>query len=404
MVAWQNAENSFQRRAILEHLVPTTRDEYVDAVIALAEDEDEAIRSLAFTLLRTLDIADLNSRATAAATRRTVRSLVRYCVTNPHPGLLARLLNSKRMPWSLVKEFWMTPQEELWRTLVANKNFIIFSHPENTAIAAFIDSFNKAVAAVYREQISWVTPKELAAFVPPPEAEDAPLAAPAAAPAATDDFAGRVVIKGIDTFHGGIEADGISLDDLVAPGQEMNVSGALFDTGQDVIAQEDEVIDLDSIELDVPDFLLAENPFAGMAADEIALHKQKIADIIGHLTMGERVKLATVGNMEARKILIKDQRRIVAIAVLGNGGITPGEIAALAVNPTTFQDIIEHIANTRNLSKSYVVKLALVLNPKTPIKTAMKYLEVVRRSDLKRVAGSKNVSPIIRKFAEKRMH
>jgi hypothetical protein len=29
---------------------------------------------------------------------------------------------------------------------------------------------------------------------------------------------------------------------------------------------------------------------------------------------------------------------------------------------------------------------------------------VVRRSDLKKVAASKNVSPIIRKFAEKRMH
>lgn len=397
---WQKAENSFQKKAILDHLIPTTHDEYIDAVIAFAEDGDEEVRSSAFDRLKAVDISELTKRATAAASRRIVRALVRYCVTNPHPGLVARLLNSKKMPWSLVKEFWMTPQEELWRTLVANRNFIVFSHPERDPIAAFIRSFSHAIADTYREQIGWVTPKEIAAFVVPSEEEELPAAAPAE-PAV--DFTDRVVIKGVDTFHDGIEADGISLDDLIAPGQEMNVTGALFDTGQQVIAEEDEVVDLDSVELDVPDFLLTENAFAGMAAEEIALHKQKVADIVRDLSMGQRLKLATVGNMEVRKLLIKDPRRLVAMAVLGNGGITPGEIAALAINPATFQDVIEHISNNRNLSKSYIVKFALVQNPKTPIKTAMKYLEVIRRADLKKVADNKGISPIIKNMAKKRI-
>lgn len=411
MAVWQNAGNAAQKKAILEHFLPTTHDEYVDAAIAFAEDEDEAIRSLAFVRLRSLDIADLIKRATAAATRRTVRTLARYCVVNPHPGLIARLLNSKKLPWSLVKEFWLTPQEDLWRVLAANRNFVLFSHPQNATITEFLDSFNKAIAAVYREQVQWVTEKELAAFVYPSEQEEIPTVAPVAAPdtasgvpaGETVDFTDRVVIKGIDTFHGGLEADGVSLEDLVQPGQEMNISGALFDTGEGVVAADDEVVDLDSVELDVPDFLLADNPFEGMTPEDIALHRQKIQDILKNLTMGERVKLATVGNMEVRKLLIKDPRRIVAMAVLGNGGITPGEVATLAINPATFQDVVEHIANNRNLSKSYMVKFALVMNPKTPIKVAQKFLEIVRRADLKKVAENKGITPIIRNMAKKRM-
>ncbi len=407
MAVWQNAGNAAQKKAILEHFLPTTHDEYVDAAIAFAEDEDDAIRSLAFVRLRSLDIADLIKRATAAATRRTVRTLARYCVANPHPGLIARLLNSKKLPWSLVEEFWLTPQEDLWRALVANRNFVLFSHPQNATIATFLDSFNKAIAAVYREQVQWVTEKELAAFVRPSEQEEVPSVAPVAAPGGpegeTVDFTDRVVIQGIDTFHGGVEVEGVSLEELVQPGQEMNVSGALFDTGEGVVAADDEVVDLDSVELDVPDFLLAENPFEGMTPEDIALHRQKIQDILKSLSMGERVKLATVGNMEVRKMLIKDPRRIVAMAVLGNGGITPGEIAGLAINPATFQDVVEHIANNRNLSKSYMVKFALVMNPKTPIKVAQKFLEIVRRADLKKVSENKGITPIIRNMAKKRM-
>ncbi|HOW51122.1 MAG TPA: hypothetical protein PLV42_03640 [bacterium] len=388
MVVWQSAENSFQKKAILDHLLPTTHDEYVDALVAFAEDEDENIRSVAFDRLKTVEIADLNKRADAAATRRTIRALVRYCVTNPHPGLIARLLNSKRLPWSFVKQYWMTPQEDLWRTLVANKNFILFSHPDRDPIAAFIHAFNHAIADSYREQIKWVTPKELAAFIRPAE----------------EDEGEKMTVTALDAMQAfDIEGVEVGEEELVMPGMEMDVSGALFDTGQGVVAEENEVVDLDSVELDVPDFLLIENPFEGLSREEMERERRKIADIIKDLTMGQRLKLATVGNLEARKILIKDPRRLVAMAVLGNGGITPGEVAALAINPATFQDVIEHIANNRNLSKSYMVKFALVQNPKTPIKIAMRLLEIVRRADLKKVADNKGISPIIKNMAKKRM-
>ncbi len=198
-----------------------------------------------------------------------------------------------------------------------------------------------------------------------------------------------------------------SREDAVAAldeGQEINISGALFDTGQGVVTEDDEVVDLDSIDLEVPDFLLVEDPFAGMSKEEIAEHRKNIADIIDKLTMPQRMKLATVGNMEARKLLIKDPRRMVAMAVLSNGGITPGEIAALAGNPATMQDVVEYIASSRNLCKNYMVKVALVTNPKTPIKTGMLFLDVIRRADLKKIAESKNISPIIRNMAKKRIH
>ncbi len=183
----------------------------------------------------------------------------------------------------------------------------------------------------------------------------------------------------------------------------MDVSGALFDTGKGVVTEEDAVVDLDTVELDVPDFLLSDTAFEGLSREEAAEKRKKIAEIIGTLTMPQLVKLATVGNMEVRKILIKDPRRMVAMAVLSNGGITPMEIAMLAISPITAQDVIEHIANSRVLSKSYLVKCALAMNPKTPVKMAMRYVEVLRRADLKKVAENKNISPLIRNMAKKRM-
>ncbi|HNT27096.1 MAG TPA: hypothetical protein PKH10_02860 [bacterium] len=420
---WRRAQDPVQKKAILDQFLPLTRDDYVSAVIAFADDENDEVRSLAFEKLKALDHAVLIKRVRPDMSRATVRTLARLCVADPNPQLIAALVNSKRLTWPVIKERWLSPNEELWRALIVNRSFILLSHPDREAVLAFLKTFSASLTAAYREQLGWVTPKELKEFVVPSDEEPRPPEPPAPVKAPADKSApvtpagpvppvtpidapegDRLLIKGLDSFE---EVAEPSREDAVAAldeGQEINISGALFDTGQGVVTEDDEVVDLDSIDLEVPDFLLVEDPFAGMSKEEIAEHRKNIADIIDKLTMPQRMKLATVGNMEARKLLIKDPRRMVAMAVLSNGGITPGEIAALAGNPATMQDVVEYIASSRNLCKNYMVKVALVTNPKTPIKTGMLFLDVIRRADLKKIAESKNISPIIRNMAKKRIH
>lgn len=425
---WRRAQDPVQKKAILDQFLPLTRDDYVSAVIAFADDENDEVRSLAFEKLKALDIPLLLKRVRPDMSRATVRTLARLCAADPHPQLIAALVNSKRLTWPVVKERWLSPNEELWRVLIVNRSFILLSHPDREAVLAFLKSFSPSLTAAYREQLGWVTPKELKDFVAPSDEEPRPPEPPdfvkttpdktADKPAHTPDKPGptapvtpidapegdRLLIKGLDSFE---EVAEPSHEDAIASaeeGQQIDIGGALFDTGQGVLTEDDEVVDLDSIDLEVPDFLLVEDPFAGLSKEEIAEHRKNIAEIIDKLTMPQRMKLATVGNMEARKLLLKDPRRMVAMAVLSNGGITPGEIAGLAGNPATMQDVVEYIAGSRNLCKNYMVKVALVMNPKTPIKTGMLFLDVLRRADLKKIAESKNISPIIRNMAKKRIH
>ncbi len=403
---WRTAASSEQKKAILDRLIPLTKDDYVDAVIAFSEDADSAIREAAFAELRKVSPADLMRRIGASALAPTIRAAMRYCVVDPHPGVVARLIASRHVTWPLVTELWMRPQEELWRTLVATKSFVVLSHPFREETARFLDSFSRALAAEYREQIGWVTEKDLAAAgKPTPAAEPAPATPPPPSPSAAPDTPGRVIIAGVDTLldEGGAEGIALENEKIVEEGQQIDVAGALFDTGKGIVTEEDEVVDLDAVELDVPDFMLSDTVFEGLSREEAAQMRTKISEIIGKLAMPQLVKLATVGNMEVRRILIKDPRRLVAMAVLSNGGITATEIAALAGNPMTSQDVVEHIANNRVLAKHYMVKFSLAMNPKTPVKLAMRYVEVLRRADLKKVADNKNVSPLIRNMAKKRM-
>jgi len=403
---WRTAQTSEQKRAILDHLIPLTKDDYVDAIIAFVEDDDPSIRDAAFARLRSTEPNEIIRRLNASAPIGTIRAAMRYCVADPHPGIIGRLISLRRLSWDLVTELWFRPQEELWRTLVLSKGFVVLSIPQQAEVVSFLGRFSTALADQYREQVAWVTEKEIAAYTAPqplaekpPQEEPIVPAPPTPPPQETSD---RVIIAGVDTL---LEDDDTEtdLEKIIAEGQTLDVSGALFDTGKGIVTEEEEVVDLETVELDVPDFMLTDKAFEGLSKEEIALNRKKIMEIINTLTMPQLVKLAMVGNMEVRRILIKDPRRTVAMAVLSNGGITPREIAALAGNPVTAQDVVEHIANNRTLSKNYIVKFALAMNPKTPVKLAMRFVEVLRRSDLKKLVENKNVSPLLRNMAKKRM-
>ena len=51
------------------------------------------------------------------------------------------------------------------------------------------------------------------------------------------------------------------------------------------------------------------------------------------MSMGQKIKAAMMGNLEVRKILIKDPKKQVALAVLANQRITEKEVAGIAGDP-----------------------------------------------------------------------
>jgi hypothetical protein len=107
------------------------------------------------------------------------------------------------------------------------------------------------------------------------------------------------------------------------------------------------------------------------------------------------------GNREARTLLVRDPNRVVAAAAIRSPRLTEQEIVSAAQSRSVCDEVIRIISNTREMMRPYGVKLALVNNPKTQAQTAMHILTLLRASDLKTVAKSKNVSAAVANHAKR---
>lgn len=113
--------------------------------------------------------------------------------------------------------------------------------------------------------------------------------------------------------------------------------------------------------------------------------------LINTLTVAQRVALAMRGNKEARTILMRDPNRLVATAVIRSPRLTDAEVAGAASNRSVNDEVIRIICNSKEMTRSYGVKVALVNNPKTPVAVAMRILPALRLPDLKNLASSRGI-------------
>ena len=122
---------------------------------------------------------------------------------------------------------------------------------------------------------------------------------------------------------------------------------------------------------------------------------------IQQMSVNEMVQLATFGNRETRNLLIKNPNRSIVQAVLNSPKITDDEIISFAGNKNLSKEVPLIISNKKEYTKNYMVKSALVNNPKTPLPTAIKFLRHLIPKDLRNVSKSKNVPTVLAKTAIK---
>jgi hypothetical protein len=119
------------------------------------------------------------------------------------------------------------------------------------------------------------------------------------------------------------------------------------------------------------------------------------------LKIFEKIRLATIGNAYCRQVLIRDPNRLVAMTAVRSPAITDGEIVAAAANRAVSDDVIRYIANSREHTKDYAVKQALVNNPKCPLASSLRLLNFLRPDDLKAVSRSRNIPGALAAAAKK---
>jgi hypothetical protein len=117
------------------------------------------------------------------------------------------------------------------------------------------------------------------------------------------------------------------------------------------------------------------------------------------MSVSEKIKLATVGNREARNILIKESNRIVLSAVINSPKITEEDVLMFASNRSLSDEVIKLITLKKEFLQNYKIKLALVTNPKTPPTISLKLLSHVMERDLRNLSKDRNVNPLISRQA-----
>jgi hypothetical protein len=139
-------------------------------------------------------------------------------------------------------------------------------------------------------------------------------------------------------------------------------------------------------------------PAAGAVED--AQKKLTITQRIMRMSVSEKIKLATLGNKEARTILLRDSNKLVCMAAATSPRITDGEILGLSTSRTVNADVLRYIYTNREFLRTYAIKISLVKNPKVPLPTALKMMFTLQEKDIKDLARDRNVPQTIQSQAK----
>jgi hypothetical protein len=132
---------------------------------------------------------------------------------------------------------------------------------------------------------------------------------------------------------------------------------------------------------------------------EIEDAKEKLQ--LSKLTIPGKIRLATIGNSFARATLIRDTNKQVALAAIRSPGVTDNEVVKFSSNRGLSDDVVREIANTREWTRLYQIKVNLVNNPKTPLQASMKFLPFLHDRELRAVARSKGIPSALVQQAQK---
>jgi hypothetical protein len=138
-----------------------------------------------------------------------------------------------------------------------------------------------------------------------------------------------------------------------------------------------------------------------VAADTIGKAPGKTQ--IDRLSVPGKIRLATLGNSFARSILIRDANRLVALAAIRSPKVSDEEVIRYAANRSLADDVIREIANAKEWTRIYQVKMYLVNNPKCPLPISMRLLPLLHERDIRSVASSRSVPSAVVSMAKKLM-
>ncbi|MCR9165414.1 MAG: hypothetical protein ACE37F_35350 [Nannocystaceae bacterium] len=207
---------------------------------------------------------------------------------------------------------------------------------------------------------------------------------------------GREVMAQHDRYVATLEQAGVGED--VAPEEIREAPSELDDLDLDALLGGGATDDL-SLPID------GSEPEAPTEAPQEEAEEEVKGDRLSQITMlpvMQKIRLAMLGNSFERSVLIRDSNKQVALSVIKSARVKENEAIAFAANRALSHDVIRHIATRKEWLKLYQLKLNLVLNPKTPLSSAMTFLNHLHPHDIRKVSRSRNIPAALAKAAKRK--
>lgn len=114
------------------------------------------------------------------------------------------------------------------------------------------------------------------------------------------------------------------------------------------------------------------------------------------LTLGERKSLARRPDRDMMERLLRDPHPDVIRQLLANPRLTEDDLLPLAARRPVRPDVLTEIARSTRWSHRPRIRIALVLNPDTPLEIAAPIVGLLMAHELRLVATSPTVAPAVR--------
>jgi hypothetical protein len=136
-----------------------------------------------------------------------------------------------------------------------------------------------------------------------------------------------------------------------------------------------------------------------IAAAVRARAEAQLRDGLPDMRLGDRVTLARLATPPLLPLLLADTEPQVVEAALNNPRLREEDLVTALRRDDVRASLVEPVAASPRWSTSYAVKLALVLQPRTPLPLALQRISTLVPRDLVRVAGEAALRPLVRAAA-----
>jgi hypothetical protein len=127
--------------------------------------------------------------------------------------------------------------------------------------------------------------------------------------------------------------------------------------------------------------------------------ESQLRDGLADMRLGDRVTLARLATPALLPLLLADSERQVTEAALQNARLREEDLVNALRREDVRAVLVETVAASSRWATSYAVKLALVLQPRTPLALALQRISSLVPRDLRRVAEDPALRPLVRAAA-----